>query len=175
MRARIALPEVETLSPAGRKIHDAIKATRGNVDGPFLAWLHSPELADEAQSLGAFCRYGTSLAPAESELLILIVANHFDCAAEWAIHAPIAAKAGLSAELIQTVATGAIPDGLGDRADILARCTASLLTTHRIPDDMFERAVAILEPRTLVEAVGLVGYYTLVAMTLNAFEMMPED
>ena|SRR5260370_42316839 len=70
MISRIPLVKYEQLSPTGRDIYASILSTRGNLDGPFLAWLHSPHLAAPAEKLGAFCRYNTSLAEVESELLI---------------------------------------------------------------------------------------------------------
>jgi len=174
MKARITLPSVETLSPEGREVHDRILASRGSIDGPFLAWLHSPALARDAQALGAFCRFGTSLPPFESEMLILIVATHFRCEAEWAIHAPIARDAGLTEEMLAGIAAGGISVGLDERADLLARCAWSLLRHNEIPDATFAPARDLLGVPTLVEAVAVVGYYSFVAMTLNAFAMLPE-
>lgn len=55
-------------------LRQIISGPRGNLDGPFLAWIHSPELADHAQRLGAFCRYGTRLEPRLTELAILLTA-----------------------------------------------------------------------------------------------------
>jgi 4-carboxymuconolactone decarboxylase len=174
MKARIPLPSPETLSPEGRQIYDAIRATRGNVDGPFLAWLHSPDLAQHAQALGAFCRFGTSLSARESELLILVVANHLECRAEWMIHAPIAAAAGVPAEVIDAIADGRLAGDLSDREHALAECARSLLASNSIPEAILDHAVKTVGLTGVVEAVGLIGYYALVAMTLNAFEMIPD-
>lgn len=175
MRARISLPTPETLSAEGRRIYDAILATRGNVDGPFLAWLHSPDLAQHAQALGAFCRFGTSLSSRESEMLILVVAIHFDCPAEWAIHAPIAAAAGVPAGAIDAIADGRMPGDLSDRERALVECAETLLTGNRIPAHILDEAVKFVGMAGVVEAIGLIGYYALVAMTLNAFGMMPDN
>ncbi|MCG3102321.1 hypothetical protein MAQ58_23285, partial [Enterobacter sp. DRP3] len=46
----------------------------GNLNGPFLGWIASPELAQHAQKLGAFCRYRTGLPLRLSELAILVTA-----------------------------------------------------------------------------------------------------
>lgn len=174
MHARIALPAFEALGPEGREVYDQILSSRGNIDGPFLAWLHSPKLASEAQALGAFCRFGTSLTPPESEMLILIVATHFRCGAEWDIHAPIARGAGLTDTMIAAIAAGSISEDLEMRADRLARCAWSLLRDNAIPEEIFAPARDALGIPALVEAVGVIGYYSLVAMTLNAFAMAPD-
>jgi len=174
MQARIPLPAVDALGPEGRAVHDQILASRGSIDGPFLAWLHSPGLAREAQALGAFCRFGTSLPSIESEMLILIVATHFRCEAEWAIHAPIAREAGLSEAMIAGIAAGGTGAEIDERAGLLARCAWSLLRHNRIPEAIFAPALDVLGTPALVEAVAIVGYYSFVAMTLNAFAMMPD-
>jgi 4-carboxymuconolactone decarboxylase len=65
-----------------------------------LAWLYSSGLAAPAETLGAFCRYKSSLTKIESELFILLVAAQFRCAGEWQIHVSIASRAGLDSAAI---------------------------------------------------------------------------
>lgn len=175
MRARIALPDPSRLSPEGRRIYESILSTRGNVEGPFLAWLHAPKLADPAERLGAFCRYGTHLQPIESELLILQVAKAFRCDAEWQIHAPIAARAGLSPAVIGDVRAGRKPKLPSERLATLHDFARELLDAQRVSDELFARACGLFDLETVVELVGLLGYYAFVAMTLNAFEMAQES
>jgi 4-carboxymuconolactone decarboxylase len=171
MQSRLHLPTPAEMTPAQRAIHDAVLRTRGNVQGPFLAWLLSPGLADPAQQLGAFCRYGTSLSLEESELLILLVAARYDCAGEQQIHEPIARKAGLADEVVAAIRARQPPPLESARLRLVAEVAGELLATSKIPDALYARAVAQLGETTLVELVGIVGYYALVAYTLNAFDM----
>jgi 4-carboxymuconolactone decarboxylase len=171
MQSRLHLPTPDEMTPAQRAIHDAVLRTRGNVQGPFLAWLLSPGLADPAQQLGAFCRYGTSLSLEESELLILLVAARYDCAGEQQIHEPIARKAGLADEVVAAIRARQPPPLESARLRLVAEVAGELLATSKIPDALYARAVAQLGETTLVELVGIVGYYALVAYTLNAFDM----
>ncbi|MGP0061695.1 MAG: hypothetical protein ACLPID_20700 [Beijerinckiaceae bacterium] len=61
------MPRIQDIAPdeldaEQRRVCDAIvSGPRGVVQGPLRVWLHSPQLADRAQALGAFCRYGTGL------------------------------------------------------------------------------------------------------------------
>jgi 4-carboxymuconolactone decarboxylase len=171
MKSRIALPELSELWPVQRQVYDSIKSTRGNVDGPFLAWLHSPELATHAEKVGAFCRYGSSLSQKESELLILCVAARHQCVGEQQIHEPIARRIGLSDAVISAVRNGATPEFDDLRLSSLHSLASQLLSTNRIEQFLFEQAREVFGDKTLVEAVGILGYYAFVAMTLNAFEM----
>ncbi|MCQ4437856.1 hypothetical protein NO135_22915, partial [Clostridioides difficile] len=69
---------------------DILSGPRGNLNGPFLGWIASPELAQHAQKLGAFCRYRTGLPLRLSERAILVTAARWRSQAEWHIHHPIA-------------------------------------------------------------------------------------
>lgn len=171
MQSRLHLPAPDEMSPAQRAIHDSVLRTRGNVQGPFLAWMLSPGLADPAQQLGAFCRYGTSLSLQESELLILLVAARYDCAGEQQIHEPIARKAGLGDEVLAAIRAHRPPPIETPRLRLIAEVAGELLASNRISDALYARAAAQLGETTLVELVGIVGYYALVAYTLNAFDM----
>ena len=171
MKSRLLLPAPDQLDPAQSAIYQSILSTRGNVEGPFLAWLLAPGLADPAQRLGAFCRYGTSLALVESELLILLVAAGFDCVGEQQIHEPIAIGAGLSEAAVDAIRTGATPELATPRQRMLLRMATALIRTNRIPESVYGEATAEFGQTGVVEIVGVIGYYALVAMTLNAFDM----
>lgn len=175
LQSRLALPDVADFNPEQQAIHDSIMATRGNLNGPFLAWMHSPKLASLAEKLGAFCRYETQLALVESELLILCVASRFQCLGEQQIHEPIARDAGLPDAAILALREGRAPELAGPRLGLLYRLASALLATNRIPAEDYDAAVALFGAAQVVEIVGVIGYYSLVAMTLNAFEMrLPE-
>lgn len=171
MKARITLPEEPALTPEQRRVRAAILASRRNLDGPFPAWLHSPEFADLAQQLGAFCRYRTTLPLVESELLILCVAGQMRCIGEQQIHEPIARAAGLPEAVIDDLRAGRPARLPTPRMQMLHDVAMELLSTHRIGPGLFGEALAAFGERTLVEIVGVIGYYTLAAQTLNAFEM----
>jgi len=174
MKARIDLPDEPVLTDDQRRVRAAILATRRNLDGPFPAWLHSPELADLAQQLGAFCRYRTGLPLLESELLILCVASHCRCIGEQQIHEPIARTAGLDEAVIVALQRGERAELPSHRLQLLHDLARQLLATHRIDDALFATAQAEFGDRLLVEIVGVIGYYTLAAQTLNAFGMSKE-
>jgi 4-carboxymuconolactone decarboxylase len=173
MRSRLALPVPERMSDEQRAIHADVLRTRGNTSGPFLAWLLSPGLARPAQELGAFCRYRTSLALQESELLILVVAAHYHCAGEREIHEPIALQAGLDGAVLQSIRRLETPLLETPRLRLLAEVAQQLCMQKSLDAGLYDRAVAAFGEITLVEIVGVIGYYAFVAYTLNAFEMRP--
>lgn len=171
MTNRLKVLNPEDLDPRQREIHDDIVASRGSVGGLFWAWLRNPEMAERAQKLGAYCRYETSLSPMLSELAILVVARHWRAQVEWVIHAPIAEKAGLPAQAIAVILSGGDPDLADPESQLVYQYVNELLARARVGDLLHARAVEMLGENGVVDLVGLVGYYGLVALTLNAFEV----
>jgi 4-carboxymuconolactone decarboxylase len=168
------LPELDpdTLSPEARRVHDAIaQGPRGKVEGPLRVWLTSPELADKAQALGAFCRFGSSLPPHLSELAIITVGAHWKSGFEWAIHAPIALAAGVDPAVVEAIRVGGEPAFDDEEQRVTHAFARVLLETHRVPQPLYDDFVARMGTRAAVDLVGVLGYYTLISMTINAFEV----
>lgn len=159
-------------TPEQKAVLDEILAgPRGNLNGPFLGWIHSPELAQHAQRLGAFCRYHSGLPLRLSELAILVTAARWRAQAEWAIHHPIALQAGVPEALAEQIRTGTEPV-FEDADDALIHAFATeLYETQRVSDATYARTVARFGHEVTVNLVGVLGYYAFVAMTLNVFGM----
>jgi 4-carboxymuconolactone decarboxylase len=68
-----------------------------------------------------------------------------------------------------------VPPGLADDDAVIVRVAIELNRSNSVADGTYAAALARLGERRLVELVALVGYYTMVAMTLNAHEIpLPE-
>jgi 4-carboxymuconolactone decarboxylase len=169
---RLADLDLAALTTEQRRIHDAILAgPRGVVEGPLRVWLTSPALADTAQQLGAFCRYGTCLPPRLSELAILVTGAFWRAGFEWAVHGPIAIKAGISPEVAEAIRTGATPVFAAEDEAAVHAFATELHRDHVVSPATYARCVAVLGEVGTVELVGILGYYTLISMTINAFEV----
>ncbi len=164
------------LTPEQQSVFDAIRSgPRGLVEGPLRVWLQSPGFAERAQSLGAFCRYGTRLPPRLSELAILVVGAHWRSAFEWHVHAPIAAREGVSDEAIEALRTGGSPDLRRGDEKLIFELATELLNSKQVSDSTYQRAIQSFGVPATVELVGVLGYYTLISMTINAFRVpVPE-
>ncbi len=172
MFKRLPALTVEAMSPAQRAVHDAIvSGPRAGIRGPFMAWLHSPEFADRAQSLGELVRFGTSLSQRLKELAILMTARHWTAQFEWYAHEKLAREAGLEDPIIDAIRTGAPPPIEDEAGRAVHNFTQELLATRQVSDKTFEQAREAFGQAGVVELVGVLGYYTLVSMTLNVFEV----
>jgi 4-carboxymuconolactone decarboxylase len=172
------LPELAPaqLTPAQKRVHDMIVAgPRGNVPGPLAVWLHRPDLAERAQALGQYCRFDSSLPPRLSELAILATARHWAADYEWWAHEKHARAAGLAEAVIEALRAGRAP--AFERADEAAvyEVATTLYRERRLPDAVYRRALDVLGEGGLVDLIGIMGYYALIAMTINAFDVRPPD
>lgn len=174
--ARIEILSREEMNEEQGRIADEIAAgPRGAVRGPFQPWLRSPTLADRAQKLGAFCRFDTSLEARLSELAILVTARHWTAQYEWYAHAPIALEAGLAEAIIEAIRTRRTPEFSHPDEALVYRFASEYYASHRIDAATYAEAVQRFGEHGVVELVGIMGYYGLVAMTLNVFELdLPE-
>jgi 4-carboxymuconolactone decarboxylase len=166
----------EGLSSEQSAVYDAIvSGPRGKIQGPLMAALHNPDLADKWQKLGASLRYGTSLPLRLSELVILVTARAWSCQLEWHLHEQYARAAGLEQAIIDAVKAGDM-SGVDDQAVIEAHdFCEELLRARRVSEPVYQRALARFGEVGVVEMTALSGYYTMVALTLNAHEFpLPE-
>jgi len=173
---RIRLVDDDSLTADQRAVCDAAKAgKRGAVPLPLRAWLHSPEFASRAQRLGEYVRYDTTLAPRLSELAILIVARHWTAQHEWSAHKREALRAGVAEQSIAAIANRERPTAAPADELLVHDFAYELITLHSVSDELYAQAAALLGERGVVELLGILGYYTLVAMTLNALQIESGD
>jgi len=162
----------EQMDPEQRRVYDDIVRTRGNwLNGPYAPLLHSPELADKAQQFGELVRYRTSLDPRLSELAIIVTARHWDCQFEWFQHEKIARKQGIAAAACEAIAQGLRPAFADEAESVVHDFVSQLLSTHFVEEATYSRARELFGVKGAVDLVAVIGYYSFIAMTLNAHEV----
>lgn len=173
---RITLPSPDQMDVAQRAVYDRIvSGPRGRIQGPLRAALHNPELADKWQALGALLRYGTGLPPRLSELAILVTGRACQSPFEWYAHRIEGEKAGIEPAILDALLAQTEPPGLSEDDAIVYQYAVELNRHKSVSDATYARALARLGERTVVELTALIGYYTMVAMTLNCHEIpLPE-
>ncbi len=173
---RIPMPTPETMTPEQRAVSEAIlSGPRGSLQGPFVPWLASPELADRAQKLGEYLRFRNALPRDLSELAILVTAQHWRAEFEWWAHARFAREAGLSEAKIEALRLGQRPDAMSEAEAVVYDVASTLWRNRTINQALFDRAITLLGQQALTDLVGVIGYYALVSATLNVFDMPLPD
>ena len=150
---------------------DRYLTPEGGLKGPFGAWLYCPSLGDATQRLGEAVRFETSLHPVLRELAILTVAARWKCSYEWWAHERIARSVGLNEEVLVQLRKGNPLKSKDPKESIVYEFTRELIATCGISENLYENAVASLGESGVVELVTLIGYYTMVSMTLNVFKV----
>ena len=115
-------------------------------------------------------RYESSLPARLSELVILLVARAWTQNFEWAVHAPIAERAGISGAAVAAIKIGHEPSLKDDESAVYA-FTRELLVMHQVRDTTYGRLIAVVGAGGAVDLVGIVGYYSMICMTINAFQV----
>lgn len=166
----------EAMSPQQRAVLDSIvSGPRGRIQGPLRAALHNPELAEKWSALGALLRYRTSLTPRQSEIAILVTGRHCRSPFEWYAHRIEGEKAGLEPPLLDALLAQQEPAFASEDERAVYRYAIELNRNHSVSDATHRAVLDRLGINAVVELTALVGYYTMVAMTLNCHEVpLPE-
>jgi 4-carboxymuconolactone decarboxylase len=176
---RLPMIPDEDLTDRQRELMAAIRSgPRGKVSqgGPFGVYLHAPEYGDLVQQLGAHCRFNTAVPPRLSEFAILVIARLWRAQYEWHAHTVHGARAGVLPGTISDLKAGRMPKNAPKDERAIYDFIVELHKTKRVSDRNYARVHAFLGDAGMVELVGILGYYTLVAMTLNAFNVaVPAD
>lgn len=138
------------------------------VFGPFEPLMYSPQLMSQARGMGTYLRYKSVIGNTLSELTILITAREWSQDYEWYVHHPIALKAGIRDEVADAIAAGRRPAAMNPDEEIVYDYVTELLKTKQISDATFDRAKARFGTKGVVDMTGIVGYYSFIAMQLNA-------
>ncbi len=168
-----AIPE-DKFTPEQRSLIDSIRSgPRGQfkMSGPFYCYLHAPAFGELAQKLGAHCRFGTKVPPRLSEFAILVTAQHWKSHYEWAAHAPIAERQGVKPETIRDLRAGRAPKTAPKDERAIHAFIKEIYRDKRVGNRTYQSVRALLGDAGTVELVGLLGYYAMVAMTLDVFRM----
>lgn len=159
----------EHWTEAQREVAQAmIAGPRGAVLAPFVPLLRSPELAGCVQRVGEYLRYRSCIGVRLTELAILVTAAEWQQAVEWAIHAPIAEREGISPALIAALERRQRPTSMADDEAVVYELCIELQRLHRVSDATWARAVALFGEQGTVDLIGINGYYAMLAMVMNA-------
>ena len=183
--SRLSPVDCSKLSSEQQQLYDSIASgpraakrrslvdEKGNLTGPFNAFLHNPALGAHWSAIGETLRFRTTLDRRLFELAILVIAVEWKSGHEWAAHAALARAEGLSDDVIAALKRRERPHfAKRDEAAIYAFVNA-LVIQRRVDDAAYADARSLLGEAQLVELVNACGYYIALAAMLNAFDVHP--
>lgn len=157
---------------ADHAVVDSIVKSRGALQGPFSMFLHAPELAGRAAHLGAYVRFEGRLDMRVRVLAAMVVARELDALYVWGAQTGGARRQGVPESTITAIRekhTRGVP---AEDAQII-EFTQRLLREHRVNDALFNAVRQRFGDYGLIELTGSIGYYAMLAMTVNACELEP--
>ncbi len=168
--AQDRLPPIpaSALTDAQRKAVDEFKAARSaDVSGPFVPLLRSPEVMSRARAMGDYLRFKSSLPPRLSEFVILLTARRWTQQYEWNAHQPLALQGGVAADVVAAIAEGRRPSPMSADQDALYALVDEVHRPQSVSDATYAKAVAAVGEQGVIDALGIAGYYTMLAMVMN--------
>ncbi|OWA00780.1 carboxymuconolactone decarboxylase [Streptomyces sp. CS113] len=159
------------MDPRQQELAARIAGRRGAVRGPFRVWLHSAEMCERAESLGAFARFDCGLPKHLRELTLLMAARNWDAQYSWNAHVHQAIEAGIPVAAVKALAEKreAVFDNEADQA--FYRFCREVLEEHFVSDETFAAALEHFGPKGLVDTIGALGNFTMLGMCLNTFQV----
>jgi len=173
--ARVDQLKPDELTPDQQRLFREIAATRDRVGGPFGIWLRTPAIADAANRLGNTLRRDSNLDGRLFELMVLVIARHWGAQYEWFVHESAARKAGLAEDVIAALREGRRPTFARADEQLVYDVVTELQTTKKLSDATYAHGLEAFGLSLLVEFISAAGFYSMVAMVLNAFDVPTPD
>ena len=171
------LPDIDPakLSSEQRAIYDRLMRERGHMRGPFAVWLRNAELCEHTLKLQEMFAARVKLERRLLELMILVAARLATAQYAWFIHEPYALKFGIAPDIVEAIRERRTPNFTREDERLVYDLTMELNTTGTLSEASYQRGMAMFGEQVMVELVSAIGFYAMVAMTLNAFAVAVPD
>jgi 4-carboxymuconolactone decarboxylase len=157
----------ENQKPLGQQI---VKVSSIGIAGPYNPMLRSPVLGQHLFDLFHYLRWETSVPIRLNEFAILIIGRQWRSQVEWFAHAPLAAKAGLSSDIIAELKAGKRPSSMAEDETVVYDFVTELTTAKKVSDETFARAKKLFNDQQIMDLTAVAGNYVMVAMILAMAE-----
>jgi 4-carboxymuconolactone decarboxylase len=173
---RIDVIPLEKMTPGARRFHDGLVTKKGRpVSGPWIAFLHAPEIGERLASVVEYFNSDTRVPHTLKGIAILTVARAYTAQYEWYIHEKRARAAGLDAAVIDAIRSGARPAFRDPSEALVYDLTSEVLKTGSVSDDLRARAVSVLGQAAVLELVAQIGFYIAVAIVVVTYDVETAD
>src|SRR6478735_633587 len=169
--ARFEDVKPDRLTPDNKALYEAVRAGRPKLVGPFSVLMHNPKLAGAINQVVDAIRRDGKLDKRLYELIVLITARHAGAAYAWAVHDPLARKAGLSGDVVEAIQARKKPNFAKADEKAIYEAVTELLTTNRISEPAYQALIKQFGLETAIEAIACVGLYCMIGGVINAFEV----
>jgi 4-carboxymuconolactone decarboxylase len=157
----------EAQKPLGEQI---MKVSSVGLGGPYNPLMRSPVLGQRMFEVWRYLRWETSVPTKLNEFAIIIIGRQWRSQVEWFAHAPLAAKAGLNADIIAELKAGNRPSKMAEDEAVVYDFVTELTTMHKVSDETYARAKKVFNDQQIVDLTAVAGTYIMTAMILAMAE-----
>lgn len=161
----------DEMTPEQQDGYRAVVETRGRLPGPTKIWVHNPKLAKAAGPLGAHFRTGYSLSEREREIAVCIICSKWHSAYPTNAHERAGKAAGLPGDKVEALICGLPASFTDPREQVIYEIATTLANTRWVPKGLYDRAVELLGHVGITDVICLMGYYSMVSMTLAFYDV----
>jgi 4-carboxymuconolactone decarboxylase len=163
---------VAQMSPTMKEAYEYTMQLRGVVPGPHKIWLANAALSRTIVPVGAYYQKQSTLTKAEIEIVTVLTTARWRSAYGTYEHEKIAEKLGqIPAKTTECLIAG-LPAEFGDpRQQVVYELASALVAPRILPVGLYKRAKEALGDAGLVDVAVLIGWFTMVCMTLNAYDV----
>jgi alkylhydroperoxidase family enzyme len=185
---RLPLIAPADLSPAQKPLYEDMRkgvasnfnafkavAENGALMGPWNPWLHEPVIGKAIWDLTLALTAEASLPDNVRQVVILTVGARFDSAYEIYAHIAIAEREGMTPERLASLTADVKPADLTPEESVAFDVAYKLVRGGTLPEPLYGLAFKTFGQHGANEMFYLVGLYSLVSVTLNAYNVpVPE-
>ena len=164
------ITEKNQVATKDRAIVDSIVASRGALQGPFTMFLHSPELAGRLAHLGAYVRFDGALDRRVRVLAAMTVARELEAVYVWGAQTGGAKRLGVPESTITAIRENS-SQGIPPEDAQIVEFTRQLMRKHRVDEATVKALIGRFGNDGFIQLTGAIGYYSMLAMTVNACEL----
>ena len=161
------IPEGELTEAQRKAVADITSGPRGEIRGPFWPMLRSPGLMMSAHKVGEYTRYHCPLDRRINEMATLMGARAWTSQYAWNAHYGKTVKAGVKPSTLDAIAEGRRPVDMAKDEEVLYDFVTEVLANKGASDTTYAMAVAQFGESGVIDILGIVGYYSMLAMILN--------
>jgi 4-carboxymuconolactone decarboxylase len=103
-----------------------------------------------------------------------MIAAHWKAAGEWVDHAPIARELGVESHALEALRKGLPAEFKNSDERAAYELAQELLNERDVSDATYARVKAVLGERAILDLVAVLGYYSLIAMSMKTFALQAE-
>ncbi|MBI2960713.1 MAG: hypothetical protein HYY28_10390 [Betaproteobacteria bacterium] len=171
---RLPMVKREELDEQGKRALDAVLDPRARsvagLQGPGGIWMHSPKIAEVQREFIRLLRQENGFGDRLTELAILLAARETNHQFEWTVHEPVALKAGLERQIVDVVKYRGPTEGLPKTEKLIIDFGRQLLREKKVDQPLYAETERALGRTGIVNLAGLIGYYAMTGIILNAFD-----